>query len=194
MARPTLEIIDSHTGGEPTRVVVSGLPDLGGGSLAAQRECLLNRHARWLGGIVGEPRSSAVVVGAILTAPFSPGATAGVIFFNNVGALGMCGHGSIGLMETLLFLGRIGPGEHMIDTPVGSVTCRLHDDGRVSVRNVPSYRLARDVAVALADGQIARGDIAWGGNWFFLVGDAPVPVEFGNIAALSRHAAAIRAA
>lgn len=186
-----IDVIDSHTGGEPTRVVIAGFPDLGSGPMAERRERLARDHDRWRRATLLEPRGSEVLVGALLCAPQDPAHAAGVVFFNNQGMLGMCGHGTIGLVATLAHLGRIGPGEHVIETPVGDVRATLHADGRVSVRNVPSWRLAADVAVALPGGQVVHGDIAWGGNWFFLCADHGQAIEPGRVGALTDYAAAL---
>jgi 4-hydroxyproline epimerase len=165
-------VIDSHTGGEPTRCVISGGPDLGGsGTLAERRERFARQHDAWRRALVGEPRGSDVIVGALLCDPLDVASTCGVIFFNNVGTIGMCGHGTIGVIATLAHLGRIVPGEHRIETPVGPVTATLHADGSVSVANVPSYRHAKRVAVEVAGHGVVHGDVAWGGNWFFLCDD-----------------------
>ena len=134
-----LKVIDSHTGGEPTRVVVAGGPELGTGALAARRERFRRDFDDFRRAVVNEPRGSDVLVGALLVPPEDPSCAAGVIFFNNVSYLGMCGHGTIGLVVTLAHLGRIGPGAHRLDTPVGAVTATLHPDGEVSVTNVPSW-------------------------------------------------------
>src|SRR5205814_2793627 len=142
-----VSIIDSHTGGEPTRVVVDGGPDLGGGSVADRLKVFREQHDHFRSAVVNEPRGSDVIVGALLCEPNDPSCAAGVIFFNNVGYLGMCGHGTIGLVATLAHLRRISPGEHRLETPVGMVTTALHPDGSASVVNVPSYRLATGVAV-----------------------------------------------
>src|SRR5437763_1950695 len=164
-----IKVVDSHTGGEPTRVVVDGLPDLGKGSLAERRERFGREFDRFRSACVNEPRASEVIVGALLVEPAEPGCAAGVIYFNNVGTIGMCGHGTIGLMITLAHLGRIKPGEHRIDTPVGVVSASLSADGQVTVTNVASWREKKDVTVEVPGlGRIA-GDIAWGGNRFFLV-------------------------
>jgi 4-hydroxyproline epimerase len=163
-----VHVIDSHTGGEPTRVVIDGGPELGGGDMASRR-ANMKRSADWLRtSLVTEPRGSECMVGAVLQQPLSPAAAAGVIFFNNVGYLGMCGHGLIGLVATLAHLHRIAPGSHLIETPVGDVTVQLDNDGAVSFENVRSYRHLKDVEVDA--GQVGRitGDVAWGGNWFFL--------------------------
>ncbi|MGO1001356.1 4-hydroxyproline epimerase [Lysobacter sp. CA196] len=164
----SLDIIDSHTGGEPTRVVVAGFPDLGAGTLAEQRERFRAEFDHWRQAIACEPRGSDTVVGALLLPPSEPDACAGVIFFNNVGYLGMCGHGTIGLMRTLQHLGRVQPGRHRIETPVGTVGAQLHEDGRVSVDNVESWRHLAGVRVAVPGYGEVVGDVAWGGNWFFI--------------------------
>jgi 4-hydroxyproline epimerase len=191
---PTIEVIDSHTGGEPTRVVISGGPDLGGGSLAERREFFQNEHDDFRRSVVNEPRGSGVLVGALLVPPLDPAAATGVIFFNNVGYLGMCGHGTIGLVVTLAHLGRIEPGDHRIETPVGTVTGRLLDSGEARIENVPSYRHAGDVEVTLESGERVRGDVAWGGNWFFLVDDPGQELSLANIDRLSARAGQIRRA
>ena len=191
-----IQVIDSHTGGEPTRVVLAGFPDLGRGSMAERRALLAAEHDRWRAATVLEPRGSDVVVGALLCAPQDPQAAAGVVFFNNTGYLGMCGHGTIGLVATLAHLGRIQAGAHRIETPVGTVTATLHADGSVSVRNVPAYRLHKQVAVELPGHGTVRGDVAWGGNWFFLVAEAEhgQRVDGSNLAALTAYTAALRQA
>jgi 4-hydroxyproline epimerase len=180
-----VRVIDSHTGGEPTRVVVSGGPDLGAGPLADRVRTFRERHDTFRSAVVNEPRGSDVVVGALIVPPTDPSCAAGVIFFNNVGYLGMCGHGTIGLVKTLEYLGRIAPGAHRVETPVGVVTARLGEDGLVSVENVPSYRLARDVRVDVEGHGPVTGDVAWGGNWFFLVGDHGQQLELRNVEALT---------
>ena len=169
-----VQIVDSHTGGEPTRVVVSGGPDLGHGPLAERLNRFREEYDHFRAAIVNEPRGSDAVVGALLCEPVDSSCTAGVIFFNNVGFLRMCGHGTIGLVVTLAYLDRIRPGTHRIETPAGTVEAQLDEKGEVSVANVPSYRLATRVKVDVpGHGQVA-GDVAWGGNWFFLVTDPAV--------------------
>ena len=143
----TIDFIDSHTGGEPTRVVLGGFPDLGKGPLPQRRELFKSRYDRWRQAIACEPRGSDTMVGALLLQPQDPAACAGVIFFNNVGFLGMCGHGTIGVIRTLQHLGRIAPGRHRLETPVGTIGVELHEDGRVAIDNVESYRHAKDVAL-----------------------------------------------
>lgn len=192
MTTPT-RIIDSHTGGEPTRLVVTGGPDLGRGSMAERLGRFRAQHDHWRRALVNEPRGSEVLVGALLCEPELPDSTAGVIFFNNVGYLGMCGHGSIGLIASLAYLGRIRPGQHLIETPVGRITATLHEDGSVSVANVPAYRLAAQVVVEL-DGRRVHGDVAWGGNWFFLCEDHGLALTVDNIPTLTAFSAALRQA
>lgn len=188
----TLHVIDSHTAGEPTRVVLDGFPDLGRGPLAERSASLTERFDRWRAACVCEPRGSDTVVGALLTAPTDPACCAGVIFFNNVGTLGMCGHGTIGVVRTLAHLGRIVPGEHRIETPVGVVGVTLHDDLRISVDNVESWRHAANVAVEVPAYGVVQGDVAWGGNWFFLTDTSPAPIGFMHIRALTAYTEAIR--
>jgi 4-hydroxyproline epimerase len=178
--RPSIRVIDSHTGGEPTRVVVSGGPELPAASPAERLSLLRNRHDAFRSAVVNEPRGSDVLVGALLTEPADPSCAAGVIFFNNVGYLGMCGHGTIGLVATLAHLGRLGPGEHRIETPVGVVTATLHESGAVTVRNVPSHRHRKGVRVEVEGYGPMTGDVAWGGNWFFLVNDHGQELELRN--------------
>ena len=186
------QVVDSHTAGEPTRVVIAGGPDLGGGSLASRRDRFRAEHDRFRSGVVDEPRGWDVIVGALLCEPEDRTCAAGVIFFNNVGAIGMCGHGTIGLCVTLAHLGRIGAGMHRIETPVGVVTATLLDRARVRVDNVPSYRHASNVKVHVpGHGEIA-GDVAWGGNWFFLVEARDLAVSADNTAALTAFTERVR--
>lgn len=190
----TLDFIDSHTGGEPTRLVVSGGPDLGRGPLAERLERLRRDHDDWRAAVITEPRGSDVMVGALLCESDDPTCAAGVIFFNNVGYLGMCGHGTIGLVVSLAHLGRIGPGVHRIETPVGIVEATLNADGSVSVRNVPAYRYRHDVTVEVPGHGPLAGDIAWGGNWFFLVPESEhrQRVEPAQLKALTAFSGATR--
>ncbi len=187
-------MIDSHTGGEPTRVVVSGAPDLGKGSLSDRLQRFRREHDSFRSAVVTEPRGSDVMVGALLCEPTDPACAAGVIFFNNVGYLGMCGHGTIGLIATLSFMKRIAPGEHKIETPVGTVSALLHSNGEVTVNNVASYRLAANVAVDVPQFGKLFGDVAWGGNWFFLVRDPQMEISLKNVEKLTEFTWAIRQA
>jgi 4-hydroxyproline epimerase len=180
-----IQIIDSHTGGEPTRVVIAGGPDLGSGSVAEQLEVFRSRHDAFRSAVVNEPRGSDVLVGALLVPPVEPSCATGVLFFNNVGPLQMCGHGTIGLAVTLAHLGKIQPGEHRIETCVGPVTATLHADRSVSVANVPSYRKAKDVAIDVPRLGLVKGDVAWGGNWFFLVSDHQEALDLKNVERLT---------
>lgn len=189
-----IKIIDSHTGGEPTRLVIEGGPFLGSGPMAARLERLQVEHDCFRSAVVNEPRGSDVVVGALLCEPVDPGCAAGVIFFNNVGYLGMCGHGTIGLVVSLAHMGRIQPGEHHIETPVGVVTAVLHKTGEVTVTNVPSYRQAAKLSVNVPGFGEVRGDVAWGGNWFFLVEDHGFELALKNVEALTEFTWAVRVA
>ena len=189
-----IRIVDSHTGGEPTRLVVAGGPGLGQGPLAERLRRFRSQHDDFRSAVVNEPRGSDVVVGALLCQPVDPSCAAGVIYFNNVGYLGMCGHGTIGLVVTLAHLGKIKPGQHRIETPVGVVSAILHEDGQVTVTNVPSYRLAANVAVEVPGHGKVYGDVAWGGNWFFLVRQHSLELTLQNVEGLTAFTWAIRQA
>ena len=187
-----IKVIDSHTGGEPTRVVVGGFPDLGTGTMAERLDVFRRDHDQLRTAIVCEPRGHDAIVGAILCEPIDPTAAAGVIFFNNVGYLGMCGHGTIGLLKTLEQLGRIKPGTHKIETPVGTVEAKLNEDGSVTITNVASYRHAKDITVEVPGYGSVLGDVAYGGNWFFLVSAHDREIELANLAELTDFSVAIR--
>jgi 4-hydroxyproline epimerase len=187
-----MRVIDSHTEGEPTRLIVAGGPDLGDGSMAVRRARFARDFDAVRSHAVNEPRGYDALVGGILCDPVDPAAAAGVIFFNNVGMLGMCGHGTMGLAVTLAHLGRIGPGRHRAETPVGDVIFELVDRNTVTITNVPSYRHRSAVAIDVPGLGRVTGDIAWGGNWFFLTEDRPCDLVPGNIARLTGAAQAIQ--
>lgn len=189
-----LRVVDSHTEGEPTRVVLSGGPDLGAGTMAERLALLRERHDDLRKKVVLEPRGSEVIVGALVCEPRNSAHATGIIFFNDVGYLGMCGHGTIGVVKTLAHLDRIQPGRHDIETPVGVVHTELHVDGNISVQNIPSYRYRESVQVEVPGYGRFTGDIAWGGNWFFLVAEHEYEVRIGNRAQLVAVTTAIRAA
>jgi 4-hydroxyproline epimerase len=163
-----IDVVDSHTEGEPTRVIVGGWPELKASTMEARRTELAERFDSLWRGTILEPRGHDAVVGALLTPPVSHGATAGVVFFDNAGPLWMCGHGTIGVVRTLEHLGRIEPGAIRIDTPVGTVGAELGVDGSVTIENVPASSHARDVTVEVPGGGRITGDVAYGGNWFFV--------------------------
>jgi 4-hydroxyproline epimerase len=188
-------VVDSHTGGEPTRVVLSGGPDLGSGSMADRLTRFRQHFDRFRSAIVNEPRGSDAIVGALLCDPLDSSCQAGVIFFNNVSYLGMCGHGTIGLVVTLAHLGRIRSGLLRIATAVGIVSAEWHGNGEVTVRNVPSYRHRKDVTIDVNGYGPITGDVAWGGNWFFLMkGKSPIEISLGNLEMLTQLAWSIRQA
>jgi len=189
-----IRIVDSHTGGEPTRIIVDGGPQLNSANMTLRLEEFRRDYDYLRRALVNEPRGSEVIVGAMLTEPVNEGSTAGVIFFNNVGYLGMCVHGTIGLVVTLFHLKKIGFGEHGIDTPVGTVRATLHDTGAVTVANVPSRRTAKSVGIHVPGYGTVRGDIAWGGNWFFLVNEHAFELELKCIDELTQFTWAIRQA
>lgn len=183
-----IHVIDSHTEGEPTRLVLNGFPELGTASMAERLALLRSKHDNW------EPRGNDILVGALLCSPTHSKATAGVIFFNNQGYLAMCGHGTIGLMASLHYLGLADVGEHLIETPVGDVATVIHDDGSVSIKNVPAYRYRKDVEVNVPGLGLVTGDIAWGGNWFFLVNQKFTDIHIKQVKLLSEISLAIKSA
>jgi 4-hydroxyproline epimerase len=189
-----VHVVDSHTGGEPTRVIVSGGPRLPRGSMSQKLDHLRSKLDSFRTATINEPRGSDIIVGALLCEPQSASSAAGVIYFNNVGYLGMCVHGTIGLVVTLAHLGRIRTGTHQIESPVGTVTATLDDNGEVTVANVASYRHLRDVEVNVPGYGKIHGDVAWGGNWFFLVDHSPVELLAENVADLTDFTWAIRQA
>jgi len=189
-----IEVIDSHTGGEPTRIIMKGGPDLGRGPLVDRRARFQRDHDHIRSAVVNEPRGSDVMVGALLVEPEDPACAAGVIFFNNVGYLGMCGHGTIGLIVTLAHAGRIKPGVHKIETPVGLITATLHPNGEVSVLNVPAWRAHHAVTVPVPGLGLVTGDVAWGGNWFFLVEHHGQNLALANVETLTDYCWRVRQA
>jgi 4-hydroxyproline epimerase len=190
----TIRVIDSHTGGEPTRLVVEGGPDLGEGPLPERVQRFRAEFDPYRSAIVNEPRGSDPLVGALLVRPHRADCDFGVIYFNNVGYLGMCGHGTIGLIASLQFAGQLAPGAFKVDTPVGAVDAQLHTDGRVSVANVVSYRAHAGVAVEVPGIGRVVGDVAWGGNWFFLVSEHGQDIDLPHVEALTDFSWRVRAA
>ena len=194
MSIRSIRVIDSHTGGEPTRLVMEGGPDLGRGPLSERVQRFRAQFDDYRCAIVNEPRGSDPLVGALLVEPDRADCDFGVIYFNNVGYLGMCGHGTIGLIASLKFAGRLAPGAFKIDTPVGAVDVQLHADGRVSVANVVSYRTHSKVAVDVAGIGRVIGDVAWGGNWFFLISDHGQVIDLPHVEALTDFSWRVREA
>jgi 4-hydroxyproline epimerase len=191
---PAIAVIDSHTGGEPTRVVLEGGPDLGDGPIADRVQRFREQFDRYRSAIVNEPRGSDPLVGALLVKPHRADCQLGVIYFNNVGYLGMCGHGTIGLVASLHHAGRLSLGSVKIDTPVGAIDAELRADGQISVGNVLSYRAQHQLAVEVPGIGKVVGDIAWGGNWFFLVAEHDLVIDLANVEALTDFAWRVRAA
>ena len=175
-----MRVIDSHTEGEPTRVIVDGGPPLGDGPLPQRRDRFKAEFDHVRRFAVNEPRGHDAIVGALLCEPHDKSCAAGVIYFNNVGYIGMCGHGTIGLAVTLAHMGRLKPGRHRFETPVGVVGVELTDDCMATVENVESYRFAERVSVEVESLGTVSGDVAWGGNWFFLTSFAPCDLEIGR--------------
>ncbi len=189
-----IDVIDTHTEGEPTRVVIGGGPDLGSGSLDERRAVFRERFDPIRAAIVNEPRGSDVLVGALLGPPTDPSCAAGVIYFNNVGYLGMCGHGTIGVAVALGHLGRIGAGRHRLETPVGPIAFEYDGANAVALENVPSYRFAQGVTVEVDGHGSVTGDVAWGGNWFFLVSEHGQTLTLANVERLTDFTGRIRRA
>lgn len=188
-----IAFVDSHTAGEPTRVILSGGPDLGRGPMTVRATRLAEQD--WLRRcVIHEPRGFDAIVGAVLCEAEDPQAAAGVIFFNNTGLLGMCGHGMIGVAVTLHALGRIPLGRHRLETPVGLVEVEMLGPHRVAIQNVPSHRLHAGVTLEVPGLGRVTGDVAWGGNWFFLADEAPCEIEPGNLARLLDAAGRLRRA
>jgi 4-hydroxyproline epimerase len=190
----SIRVIDSHTGGEPTRLVLEGGPELGDGPLADRAQRFREHFDDYRCAIVNEPRGSDPLVGALLVKPHHPDCAFGVIYFNNVGYLGMCGHGTIGLIASLKFAGKIAPGAFKVDTPVGAVAVELRPDGRISVANVVSYRSHAKVAVDVPGIGRVVGDVAWGGNWFFLISEHGQIIDLNHVDALTDFSWRVRAA
>ncbi len=187
-----MRVVDSHTGGEPTRVVIEGGPDLGPGTIAERAARLWRDHPAFCPSVICEPRGHDAMVGALLVPPDDPDAAAGVIYFNTVANLGMCGHATIGLAATLYHMGRIGLGLHRFETPVGMVEAELLTPHQVRVVNVESFRHLADVSVDVPGYGPVTGDVAYGGNWFFLTKTETVPLKYTNIPQLTALAIAIR--
>lgn len=188
----TISVIDSHTGGEPTRVVIAGGPDLGKGTIAERAKVFESEFDHVRTAVIGEPRGSEVMVGALLCQPSDSGNDAGVIFFDNAGLLNMCGHGTIGFAVTLHYLGQIGLGSHTLETRVGEVGIELREPNLVRIKNVESFRAEKDVQLNLAEFGQVTGDIAWGGNWFFITDQSPVTLQMSNTLSLLKYTNAIR--
>lgn len=187
-----IRIIDSHTEGEPTRLVYEGFPDLGNGTIQEKLHQLKTHHDQWRKAVILEPRGNDILVGALLCESSRPEVTAAVIFFNNTGYLGMCGHGIIGLMASLHYLAKVELGEHIIETPVGDVLCTIFEDGSVGIKNVVSYRYKKAVTIDVPNLGTVTGDIAWGGNWFFLVNQKFIDINLANVSQLTAISASIK--
>ena len=189
-----MHVIDSHTGGEPTRVILSGGPDLGAGTIEEQAQVLARDHRDFLNAVLAEPRGQPAMVGALLVPPTSPGSVTGVIYFDLAAVIGMCGHGTIGLGVTLAHMGKIGPGAHTIDTRAGCVGIELLDANSVRVRNIESRLISPAFHVDVPGFGPVTGDVAYGGNWFYIIDPSPIAVETKNLRGMTDLAVAIREA
>jgi 4-hydroxyproline epimerase len=190
----TISILDSHTGGEPTRLVLAGGPELGDGPLSERLQRFRTQHDHIRSAIICEPRGSDVLVGAMLVTAHEPECSAGLLFFNNAGYLGMCGHGLIGAVVSLAYLGQLAPGKHRIDTPVGVVQAQLNDANSATIWNVPAYRHLHQITIEVPGIGPITGDVAWGGNWFFLVNQHGQELLLSNVVQLTDFAWRVRAA
>ena len=188
-----MRVIDSHTEGEPTRLILDGGPPLGSESMAERRRIFSQKFDSYRTAAINEPRGHDALVGALLCEPVDKNCAAGLIFFNNAGFLGMCGHAGIGAAVSLHHVGQIGLGQHRFETPVGVVAVDLTSRNEATIENVESSRFRDTVSVVVNELGIVTGDIAWGGNWFFLSRDAPCALEMANIPELTKAAAAIKA-
>lgn len=187
-----MHVIDSHTGGEPTRVILDGGPDLGLGTLAERAKILADNHQTFYQSSLNEPRGQPAMVGALLVEPVDPDCVTGVIYFDSEAVIGMCGHGTIGLAATLAYLGRIGVGKHKIETPVGIVEIQLSDENTVTVTNIESRRVTAKVAIEVDGVGTITGDVAYGGNWFYIIDPSPIDVKPSNIRQLTDLCISIR--
>lgn len=187
-----MRVIDSHTGGEPTRVVIEGGPDLGAGSIGTRAARLWRDHPNFCPSVICEPRGHDAMVGALLVEPDDASCVTGVIYFNTVANLGMCGHATIGLAVTLYHMGRIGLGVHRFETPVGVVEAELLLPNRVRVVNVESYRHRAGVSVDVPVLGRVTGDVAYGGNWFFLAEIDTLLLDYTRLTELTAATIAIR--
>lgn len=187
-----INVIDSHTGGEPTRVVLSGWPDIKGETMAKRLAYVEANHDHVRKAVVCEPRGHDAIVGALLTPPENSNSLTGVIFFNDVGYLGMCGHATIGLVETLRHQGRFSSGEALIDTPVGTVKAIVDGSGQITISNVTPSLYKKDFEVEVPGLGLVVGDIAWGGNWFYLVNSISPTINLESLDELMKNSKAIR--
>ena len=193
-----LRVIDSHTIGEPTRVVldeslVAGL-DLGGGSVRDRRDQFRDRCDHVRSALVGDPRGTTAMVGVILVPPADPTCRFGAFYVNRVGYLDMCGHATIGLAVTLGARGIIEPGDFRLESPAGVVGVTWHGGGEAAFECVPPRRIAQNLALACDDGSQVTGDVATSGLWFYLCRDHGILVEPTAIPALTARAWSIRRA
>ncbi len=189
-----MKVIDTHTEGEPTRVVVTGGPDLGEGPLSYRLKRLQREFDSFRQAVILEPRGSDVLVGALLCPPVDKRCITGVIFFNNNTYLGMCGHGALGVAKTLQHLGLVHNKEIYIETPVGVVSIVFNEPNSATIENVPSFLHLENVCLDVGDLGIISGDVAWGGNWFFLSNNAPAPLILENVEYLTEAAKRVKLA
>ena len=192
VAGPTvIRVIDSHTEGEPTRVIVDGWPQPSGATMQERRDDLRKNYDHLRSAVVCEPRGYSAIVGALITPPVNPESLAGIVFFNNGTYLGMCGHGLIGVVRTMKHLGRLSTGTAQFDTPAGTVSAELNDDDSVTIQNIPARCHALDVAVDVPELGRVVGDVAYGGNWFYIT-HLDLSLELSKVGELMRLTQAIQ--
>jgi 4-hydroxyproline epimerase len=189
-------VVDSHTIGEPTRLVlddafVAGL-DLGTGSVFSRREVFRSRYDDVRRALVTDPRGVEAMVGVILVPPADPTCDLGAFYFNRVGYLDMCGHATIGLAVSLGHTGRITPGPFRMETPAGVVGVEWHGGSDASFQSVTPRRIHRGLSIRCPDGSIVTGDVATSGLWFFICRDHGLPVVPEAIPQLLERSWAIR--
>jgi proline racemase len=200
----SLFTVETHTAGQPTRIVVGGLPRLLGDTVAAKRDVVRTQHDGLRTFLTSEPRGHTGMYGAYLVEPSHPDASAGVIFFSTVNYDDMCGHGIIGVATALVAEGMVATAapetQFAVETPAGLVPVRARIAGgkaaSVILRSVPAFVLDLDVSVDVPEVGSVRGDVAFGGNWYFYV-DATslgIPLDASHLGQLRSLGAAIKAA
>ena len=179
-AQRIISTIDSHTAGERTRMITGGLPNIPGATMPDKREYFTQHHDSVRKALTLEPRGDAEIIVAAITDPVNEDSDIGVLFMDSLGFEGMCGHGTIGIVTTLIETGQITPvhpyTEVRLDTVTGSVYARAAVDHEgnvkeVTLRNVPSFVYMQDTQVNFDGGKVLT-DIVYGGNFF-----AILPVE-----------------
>jgi 4-hydroxyproline epimerase len=190
----SVRVIDSHTEGEPTRLVVEGLPEPAGNTVQDRVAAIERDFEALYRPLLLEPRAYEAMVGAWMGSPTAEGCIADVVYFNPAGVLGMCGHGTIGVAATLAQTGKLSPGDYRFNTPAGIVGVKIVDPATVQIENIPSYRIAASARLEVEGYGGVVGDVAYGGNHFFLVKNSPIPVISDRMDELGSFTKAVMAA